>query len=164
MFHLHGIFLHIIIEFNIAFPMNPSTSMSVVNKEGEQLRAFIDKTTTEIAKARNKFSHQEDLVDAFNGDDTAAGYAAAIAIAGKFEARLVTDRARQEIAYNRYAASVESTNKTVAVIARKASDKEVDIKANDNKFMKRELKEPDEWKDHTSKTHKKHLLDFTACK
>ncbi len=31
-------------------------------------------------------------------------------------------------------------------------------------FLKRELKEPDEWKDHTGKTHRKHLLAFAACK
>jgi hypothetical protein len=48
------------------------------------------------------------------------------------------------MAYNRYAATVESTNKTVVVIARKTSDKEVDTKANDNKLLKRKLKEPDE--------------------
>jgi len=59
--------------------------------------------------------------------------------------------------------NVGSTNKTVAVIARKASDKDVDAKANDGKFPKRKLKEPDEWKDHTGKTHKKHLMAFTAC-
>jgi hypothetical protein len=84
--------------------------------------------------------------------------------ADKFEAWLVAARIRQETAYNRYGATVESTNKTVAVIARKASDKEVDAKANDNKFLKRKLMEPDEWKDHTGKTHRKHLLAFTACK
>jgi hypothetical protein len=65
----------------------------------------------------------------------------------KFVARLVAAIARQENAYNRYSATVETTNKTAAVIARKAFDKEVDAKANDNKFMKRKLKAPDEWKD-----------------
>jgi hypothetical protein len=77
---------------------------------------------------------------------------------------LVDARARQETAYNRYIATVESTNTTVVVIAKKAYDKEVDAKANDNKFVKRKLKEPDEWKDHTGKTHRKHLLAFPACK
>ena len=71
---------------------------------------------------------------------------------------------RQETTYNRYAVTVESTNKTVAVITKKTSDKEVKAKANDNKFPKRELKEPDEYKDHTGKTHRKHVLAFTACK
>jgi hypothetical protein len=52
----------------------------------------------------------------------------------------------------------------MSVIAKKASEKQVDAKANDNKFLKRKLKEPDEWKDHTGKTHRKHLLAFTACK
>ena len=77
-FHLHGIFLHIIIAFNIAAPMDPSTSMSAENREVEQLRAFIDETATEVAEAINKFCHQEDLVDTFKGDATAMGYAAAI--------------------------------------------------------------------------------------
>ena len=72
--------------------MIPSTSMSVENRKVEQVRAFIDETTTEVADARNNFSQQEDLVDAFNGDATAAGYAAAIAKAYKFEARLVAPR------------------------------------------------------------------------
>jgi len=83
-----------IIAFNIAFSMNLSTSMSAENKEVEQLRAFIDKTTAEVAEARNKFNHKEDLVDAFNGNASAVGYAAAIAIADKFEARLIDVRAR----------------------------------------------------------------------
>jgi hypothetical protein len=52
----------------------------------------------------------------------------------------------------------------VAVIARKASDKEVDVKANDNKFLKRKLKEPTSRKDPTGKTHRNHVLAFTACK
>jgi len=67
---------------------------------------------------------------------------------------LVAAIARQETAYYRYAATVESMNTMVAVIARKASDKEVDAKADDNKFPTRKLKDPDEWKDHTGKTDK----------
>jgi hypothetical protein len=138
--------------------------MSTENREVEQLRAFIDETIAEVADARNKFSHREDLVDAFQGDAAAVGYAVAMARADKFKARLVAARARHETAYNRYAATVESTNKTVAVIARKASDKDADTKASDNKFLKRKLNEPDEWKDHTGKTHRKNMLAFTACK
>ena len=144
--------------------MDPSTALSTENREVEQLRAFIDETTAEVADARDKFKHQEDLCEAYGGDSTAVGFAAAGLRADKLEARLIAARARQETAYNRYAATVESTNKTVAVIARKASDKEVDVKVKDNKFLKRKLKEPDEWKDHQGKTHKKHLLAFTACK
>ncbi len=113
--------------------MNPSTSMSDENKEVEQLhpngemmssahpfvrdifysilfeqlRAFIDETTAEVAEARNKFNYQEDLVEAFNGDGTSMGYVAAMARADKFEARLAAARARQESAYNRYAATLE---------------------------------------------------------
>jgi hypothetical protein len=109
--------------------------MSTENRKVEQLRVFILETTAEFADARNKFQHQEDLVDAFNGDATAPGYAAALVRADKFEARLVVARARQKTAYNSYAATVESTSKTVVVIARKATDKEVDAKANDNKLL-----------------------------
>jgi hypothetical protein len=144
--------------------MNPSSSTPAENREVEQLRAFIDETTAEVTDAKNKSSHQDDLVDAFNGDTMAEGYAAAIARADKFEARLVAAKARQDAAYNRYTSTVESTSKTVVVIARKASDKEVDAKANDNKFLKRKLKEPEEWKDSTGKTHKKHKMAFDACK
>ncbi len=43
------------------------------------------------------------------------------------------------MAYNKYAATVESTNKTVAVIARKAADKDVGVKANESKFLKKKL-------------------------
>ena len=144
--------------------MDPSAALSTENREVEQLRAFIDETTAEVADARDKFKHQEDLCEAYGGDSTAVGFAAAGLRADKLEARLIAARARHETAYNRYATTVESTNKTVAVIARKASDKEVDVKVKDNKFLKRKLKEPDEWKDHQGKTRKKHLSAFTACK
>ena len=155
---------NLIITFNITVPMDPSTSMTVANKEVEQLRASIDETSAEVAEASNKFSHQEDLVDAFNDNAVAVGYAAAIVIADKFEARMVAARARHETTYNRYAATIKSTNKTVTVIARKAFDEEVDAKANDNKFPKTKLKEPNERKDHTGQNQRKHLSAFTACK
>ena len=75
--------MHNIIAFNIAFPMNPSTSISTQNIEVEQLHAFIDETIADVAESRNKLNHQEDLVDALNGDATALGYAATIARADK---------------------------------------------------------------------------------
>ena len=37
-------------------------------------------------------------------------------------------------------------------------------KEKDKKSLQRKLKEPDEWKDHTGKTHLKHLHAFMACK
>ena len=37
-------------------------------------------------------------------------------------------------------------------------------KVEDNKLLKRKLKEPDEWKDRSGKTRVKHLQAFTACK
>ena len=49
-------------------------------------------------------------------------------------------------------------------MVKKASDKDADTKANDNKFLKRKLMEPDEWKDNTGKTHRKNVLALTACK
>ncbi len=88
--------MHITIALNIAFPMDPSTSISVENREVEQLRDFIDETTTEVAEARNKFKHQEELVDAYNGDANATSYAPAEARVEKFEARLITARVRHE--------------------------------------------------------------------
>jgi len=81
-----------------------------------------------------------------------------------FEARLIAARARQKTTYNRYAATIESAGKTAIVLARSANDKEVDTKVNDNKLLKRKLKEPDEWKGHTGKTYRRHLMAFTACK
>ena len=38
------------------------------------------------------------------------------------------------------------------------------VKVEDNKLLKRKLREPDEWKDHSGKTHVKHLQAFIACK
>jgi len=67
--------------------MDPSTSMSVENRVVDQRRAFIDETTAEAVEAKNKFTYQEDLVNAFNGDATAVGYTAAVVRADKFEAR-----------------------------------------------------------------------------
>ena len=62
-----------------------------------------------------------------------------------------------------YAATIESTNKAV-VGASKAttSSSKVAAKVEDNKLLKRKLREPDEWKDHSGKTHVKHLQAFTA--
>ena len=74
--------------------MDPSTPMVTGNREVEQLRAIIDETTAEVAEAKNKINHQNDLVDAFNDDATAAGHATVIVKAYKFESRLVTARAR----------------------------------------------------------------------
>jgi hypothetical protein len=50
--------LHNIVAFNTVFPMNPSTSMPTENREVDQLRVFIDETTSEVVDARNKFSNQ----------------------------------------------------------------------------------------------------------
>ena len=60
-------FLHIVIASIIIFTMDPSAALSTENREVEQLRAFIDETTAEVADARDKFKHQEDLVEAYGG-------------------------------------------------------------------------------------------------
>jgi len=44
------------------------------------------------------FDQQEELVDAFNGDATAASFVAAQTKADKIEARLISSKARQEAA------------------------------------------------------------------
>jgi hypothetical protein len=105
-------------------------------------------------------------VDAFNGDATAASFVATNTKADKIAMRLIAAKARQEAAYNMYAATIESTNKTV-VGASKAttSSSKAAAKVEDNKPLKRTLpREPDEWKDHSGKARVKHLQAFTACK
>ncbi len=47
-----------------------------------------------MASLKNKFDHLEELVDAFNGDATAAGFVAANNKADKIEARLIAAKAR----------------------------------------------------------------------
>jgi hypothetical protein len=64
-----------------------------------------------------------------------------------------------------YVATIKSTNKAVvgASKATVSSSKEA-AKAEDNKLLKRKLREPDEWKDHSGETHVKHLHALTAYK
>ena len=54
--------------------------------------------------------------------------------------------ARQDAAYNRYAATVESVNKRTAVVSKSAAGKGKDeaAKTEDGKLPKRKLKEPEE--------------------
>jgi hypothetical protein len=64
-----------------------------------------------------------------------------------------------------YAATIESTNKNVAVFTKPASKGgDESTKLTDNKILKMELKDPDEWKDSLDRTHKKHQMAFAACK
>ena len=145
--------------------MASSAANSITDRNIEQYLAFVDQTTSEVATLQNKIDQQEELVEAFNGDATAAGFVAANAKADKIEARLVAAKARQDAAYKRYAATVESANKAVvgASKASASSSKTVD-KVDDNKLLKRKLREPDEWKDPSGKTHVQHLHAFTTCK
>ncbi len=49
----------------------------VTNRNIDQLLAFVDHTTVEVASLHNKFDQQDELVDAFGGDATANGFVAA---------------------------------------------------------------------------------------
>ena len=93
--------------------MASSAVNSISDRNIEQLLAFVDQTTAEVASLQNKLDHQEEMVDAFDGDATAAGFVAASNKADKIEARLIAAKARQEAAYNKYASTIESTNKAV---------------------------------------------------
>ena len=130
--------------------MASSAVNSVTNRNIDQLLAFVDQTTAEVATLQNKFDQQDELVDAFGGDATAVGFVAAQAKADKIETRLIAAKARQEAAYNRYAATIESTNKTVVGTSKAAaSSSKAAAKVEDNKLLKRKLREPDERKDPT---------------
>jgi hypothetical protein len=74
-----------------------------------------------VATCQNRFEHEEELVDTFGGDVTDVGFVAAQAKADKLEACLVAAKGRQDAAYNKYAATIESTNKTVTIFAKSAS-------------------------------------------
>jgi hypothetical protein len=127
--------------------------------------AFVDQTTSEVATLHNKFDQQEELVEAFNGDATDVGFVAANAKAGKIEAPLIAAKARQDAAYNRHAATIESNDKAVVGASKaSSSSSKTAAKVEDNKLLKRKLREPDEWKDPSGKTHVPHLHASTACK
>jgi len=108
------------------------------------------------------------LHEAFGDDPTTIGLAATKAKLDKCEERLIAAKSRQDATYNRYASTLESRNKTVAscskATAPSSSSDGGKTKEKDNKSLKRKLKEPDDWKDHTGKTHLKHLHAFTVCK
>ena len=74
--------------------MASSALNSISDRNIEQLLAFNDYTTTELASLQNMFDHQEELVDAFNGDATAVVFVATITKADKIEARLIAAKAR----------------------------------------------------------------------
>jgi hypothetical protein len=54
--------------------MDPSAANSMQNRDIEQLLAFIDQPTAEVATCQNKFDQHEELVVAFGGDSTAKGF------------------------------------------------------------------------------------------
>jgi hypothetical protein len=118
---------------------------------------------------QGKFDHHEELVEAFGDDPAAVGAAVAKKKLDKFEERLIAAKLRLDGAYNKFTATVESKNKTVASIAKASGSSQGTSSAShpkekDTTFLKRKLKEPYEWKDHADKTHVKHLNAFTTCK
>jgi hypothetical protein len=74
--------------------MASSVVNSISDRHIEQLMAFVDQTTAEVASLQDKFDHQEELVDAFNGYATAVDFVAANVKADKIEARLIAAKAR----------------------------------------------------------------------
>ena len=74
--------------------MASSAVNSISERNIKQLLAFVDQTTAEVASLQDKFDHQNELVDAFNGDATAVGFVAANVKADKIDARLIATKAR----------------------------------------------------------------------
>ncbi len=74
--------------------MASSAVNSITDRNIDQLLAFVDQTTADVASLLNKFDQHEELVDAFNGDFTVAGLVAAQTKADKIEARLIAAKAR----------------------------------------------------------------------
>ena len=62
-------------------------------------------------------------MEAFGEEVNAPGAKLAQTRADKLETRLIAAMARQEAAYNRYIATVESVNKTTAVVSKSAAGK-----------------------------------------
>ena len=54
--------------------MASSAVNSITDRSIDQVMAFVDQTTAEDASLQKKFDQQEELVEAFNGDATAAGF------------------------------------------------------------------------------------------
>jgi hypothetical protein len=164
-FNSQELFLHIVVDTNIIYSMDPSTSFFAENRDIEHLRTFVDQTIADAADLRNKFERQEELVETFGEEVNAPGAKLARTRANKLETRLIAAMARQDAAYNRYAATVGSVNKTTVVVSKSAAGKGKETaKTEDGKLLKRKLKEPDEWVDSAGKTHQKHLQAFTSCK
>ena len=93
-------------------------------------------------------------MEATGEEVNAPGAKLAHARADKLETRLIAVMTRQEPAYNRYTVTVESVNKTTAVVSKSAAGKgKESAKIEDGKILKRKLKEPDEWVDNAGKTH-----------
>ena len=131
------------------YTISLSDAICVENRDAEQLRGFIDEVTREVAVLQGKFDHQEELVEAFGDDPAEVGATATKKKLDKFEERLIAAKPRLDGAYNRFAATVESKNKTVASIAKASGSTQGTSSAfyskeKDNMIFKLKLKEPDE--------------------
>ena len=98
---------------------------------------------------QDKFEYREAFHEAFGDHPTTFGVAAAKAKLDKCEERFIVAKSRQDAAYNRFTATVESKKKTVATYAKASSAQPASTDANklkgegrDNKYLKRKLKEP----------------------
>ena len=75
--------MHILSDIIIVIPIAYSAANSITDRNIDQLLAFVNQTTSEVATLLNKFDLHEELVEAFNGDATAVGFVAASAKADK---------------------------------------------------------------------------------
>jgi len=101
--------------------MSLAEAISDENSHVDQLRSFVDEVTREVVIMQDKFDHHEALHEAFGDDPTVVGLAATKAKLGKCEERLIAAKSRQDAAYNRYVAALESRNKTAASCAKAAA-------------------------------------------
>ena len=139
--------MHYIKALNHISITSLAEAISGENSHVDQLRSFVDEVTREVAILQDKFDHQEAPHEAFGDDPAAFGLAATKAKSDKCEERLIAAKSRQDAAYNRYATTLESRNKTVASCAKAAAPPSSSdggkTKERDNKSLKGKLKEPD---------------------
>ncbi len=100
------------------YTMSLEDAISAENRDVEQLRGFVDEVTREVASLQTKFDHQEELLEIFGDTSKAVGAVAAKTRLDKCEERMIAAKLRLNGAYTRFAATVESANKTAASFAK----------------------------------------------